>query len=185
MHRSRYSGSIAFIDQDDDSPTDLCDGADKIVAALGAWVDEGALRLQQTIRLSQDPSLARRSLSLAYYTGRRWGAVCRHWASIVGSVKRSVFALPYWALLGGDVAQYLSTDRLACSYNLLHRVSYRCRQLCFGRNPCIAGAAISRNRNRKRRTVPISSASSGNPYSKLLPSPSLPRLTIRKRISDR
>src|SRR6516164_4566535 len=177
MHRSRYSGSIAFIDQDDDSPTDLCDGADKIVAALGAWVDEGALRLRQTIRLSQDPSLPRRSLSLAYYTGCFWGTVCRHWASVVGSAKRSVFALPCWAFLDGDVAQYLSTDRLACSYNLLHRVSYRHRQLCIDRNPCIAAAAFSRNRNRKPRAVPISSASSGNSYSKLLPSPSLRDLT--------
>src|SRR5215469_9613649 len=179
MHRSRYAGSIAFIDQDDDSPTDLCDGADKIVAALGAWVDEGALRLQQTIRLSQDPSLPRRSLSLAYYTGCFWGTVCRHWALELGSAKGSVFALPCWALLDGDVAQYLSTDRLACSCNLLHRVSYRCRQLCIGRNPCIAAAAFSceRGRNPKRRAVPISSASSGNSYPKLLPSPSLRDLT--------
>ena len=59
----------------------------------------------------------------------------------------------------------------------LHRVSYRCRQLCIDRNPCIAKATFSRNRNRKRRTIPISSTSSGNSYSKLLPSPSLPDLT--------
>ena len=177
MHRSRYAGSIAFIDQDDDSPTDLCDGADKIVAALGAWVDEGALRLQQTIRLSQDPSLSRRSLSLAYYTGCFWGTVCCHSASVVGGAKRSLFALRYWAFAGGDVAQYLSTDRLACSYNLLHRVSYRCRRLCVDRNPCITAAAFSPNRNCKCRAVPITSTSSGNSYSKFLPSPSIRYLT--------
>src|SRR5215831_4947556 len=60
------------------------------------------------------------------------------------------------AFAGGNVAQYLSTDRLACSCNLLHRVSYRCRQLCIGRDPCIAAAAFSPDRNRNRRAVPIS-----------------------------
>src|SRR5215472_18271528 len=141
--------------------------------------DEGALWLRQTIRLSQDPSLPRRSLSLAYYTGCRWGTVCRHWVSELGSAKRCLFALPYCAFAGGDVTQHLSTDRLVCSCNLLHRVSYRCRRLCIGRNPCIANAAFScdRGRNPTRRTVPISSASSGNSYSKSLPSLSIRDLT--------
>src|SRR6516225_6669598 len=149
----------------------------RIPCTDGESFDEGALRLRQTIRLSQGPSLPRRSLSLAYYTGCRWGTVCRHWALELGTAKRSVFALPCWAFAGGDATQHLSTDRLACSCNLLHRVSYRCRQLCIDRNPCLAAAAIPPYRNRKRRAVPISSTSSGNSYSKLLPSPSLRELT--------